>query len=199
MTPSSPHTTAADPPVTTAASANSTFVGSGADFFGTASADASLGSFLGELSQPFLPAAPSASQPGGAAPAADSVSTAGAHHIRLPGFPPLLPPKCLGGGHPHHQHHWRFGAASAQPGRLQLRSIFGSHLCFRDGTSSPPAGAPGGPAGHAGAHPPGEEVDGPGGHQDCQTQPHQGGKGSLCPQGPGRSSHFNSSCLCPAC
>ena len=96
MTPSSPRTTAADPPVTTAASANSTFVGSGADFFGTASADASLGSFLGELSQPFLPAAPSASQPGGAAPAADSVSAAGAHHTRLPGFPPLLPPRCLG-------------------------------------------------------------------------------------------------------
>ena len=90
-------TTAADPPVTTAASANSTIFGSGADFFGTASDHASLESLLREPSPSSLLAAPSVSQPGGGAPAAAAAAAAaGSRAILLPGFPPLLPPRCMG-------------------------------------------------------------------------------------------------------
>ena len=127
VTPSSPRTTAADPPVTTAASANSTVTGSGADFFGTASGGFSPVSLLEEATQlsVSVSAVSSASQPKGGATAASSIPGDVSQPNLLPGFPPMMPPRCLGAV----TRTTNTTVASDRP-RLSLGGATSSHTAF---------------------------------------------------------------------
>ena len=96
VTPFLPRRKAPDPPVTTVASAISTVSGSGANFFGTASGVFFPESLLAEPTQPSVLAASSGSQPKGGATAASHTPGDVSQPNLLPGFPPLMPPRCLG-------------------------------------------------------------------------------------------------------